>query len=118
MGSIAFSDYISSRPAATTPVDSADTLIVLQGGVVKLVASDDVGMVIPSTLIDASLSPVTLLPASGEIVYEKTDASDDVAGFAVSVLGQTMCQELQNGLAGQFESIRVKLIGTNWYKIA
>lgn len=119
MGTIAFSDYIASRPTATTPVSDTDRILILQGGIVKLVASADTGYPGASTvLIDATITPTTSLPESGEIVYVKSDDSADVAMFAVSVVGQTMCQELQNGLSVMGESIRVKLIGINWYKIA
>lgn len=118
MGTISFSAYISSRPAATTPMADADKILVIQDGVVKLIGSEDVGGgVVDTVLIDASTTPSTALPASGEIVYVKSDATADIAGFAVSVVGQTMCQELTNGLANTGESIRVKLIGTHWYKI-
>lgn len=119
MGFLAFSEYIASRPASTLPVGTADRIMILQDGVVKLVASADTGQAGVSTiLIDAEITPVTSLPASGEIVYVKSDASETVANFQVSVVGQTMCQELIDGLSGQGTSIRVKLIGVNWYKIA
>jgi len=117
MATISFAAYVASRPAATTPLDATDQILILQGGTVKLVASaDTVG--VTTTLINGSLNPITLLPASGEIVYVKSDATSSVCNFAVSVVGQTMCQELENGLSIEGESIRVKLIGSNWYKIA
>lgn len=119
MGTIAFSDYIASRPTATTPVGVLDRIMILQDGVVKLVASADTGYTGPQVvLVNATTTPTTSLPASGEIVYIKSDDSANVANFAVSVVGQTMCAELINGLYVQGESIRVKLIGTNWYRIA
>lgn len=119
MGTIAFSAYIASRPTATTPVADEDRILILQDGVVKLVASADTGGgIVQTVLIDANTTPTTLLPASGEIIYVKSDDNADIAGFAVSVVGQTMCGELENGLSVYGESIRVKLIGTNWYKIA
>ena len=119
MATITFSDYIASRPVATTPVGSSDKILMLQDGVVKLAASEDTGYQGAETvLINASATPVTILPASGEVVYKKIDTSVDVATFNVSVVGHTMCQELQNGLAIEGETLRVKLIGTKWYKIA
>jgi hypothetical protein len=118
MATIPFSDYIASRPAATTPLDAADRVLIIQGGVVKQVASSDTGNVVPSVLINATITPITPLPASGEIVYVKADDSLNVANFAVSVVGQTMCLELQGGLTVIGETIRVKLIGANWYRIS
>lgn len=118
MGVIPFSDYIASRPQATTPVGAADRVLLLQDGVVKLAASSDTGYAVETILIDAGLTPLTALPASGEVVYKKSDDTADVCAFEVSVEGQTMCQELQNGLSVFNESIRVKLIGTHWYKIS
>lgn len=119
MGTIAFSNYIASRPDAAAPVKSTDRVLILQGGAVKLIASDDIGGGLVSTvLIDSSITPTTLLPKSGEIVYAKTNDSLVPCGFDVSVAGQTMCQELINGLSIAGESIRVKLIGVHWYKIA
>jgi len=117
MATIAFADYIASRPTALTPVGTSDRILILQDGLVKLVASGNVGNAITTVLIDASATPTTLLPASGEIVYVKSDATASVAGFAVSVVGQILCQELINGLSNTGESIRVKLIGDQWYKI-
>lgn len=117
MGFMAFSDYIASRSEATVPVGTSDRIMILQDGVVKLVASADTGQAGVSTvLIDATITPVTTLPASGEIVYVKSDASATVANFQVLVVGQTMCQALQNGLEGEGSHIRVKLIGSNWYE--
>lgn len=119
MGQIAFSDYIASRPTATTPVGVLDRIMILQGGVVKLVASDNTGgAIVPSVLIDATLVPITSLPAGGEIVYVKSDTSAIAANFAVSVVGQIMCQELINGIEVQGATIRVKLIGNKWYNIS
>lgn len=119
MGTISFAAYIASRPTATTPVGDTDRILILQDGVVKLVASEDTGRQgIETVLIDAGITPNTVLPESGEIVYVKSDNSADVCGFTPALVGQTMCQELQNGLAVQGESLRVKLIGTNWYRIA
>lgn len=116
-GTISFSDYIALRPEAT-PITGADKLLVTQDGEVKLTGSTTVGGgIVETVLIDASTTPVTALPLSGEIVYVKSDDTADVAGFSISVLGHTMCQELQNGLANTGESIRVKLIGVHWYKI-
>ena len=119
MATITFSDYIASRPTATTPVGSSDRILILQDGVVKLVASENTGYQgAEAVLINASATPITILPASGEVIYKKIDSSVDVATFNVSVVGQTMCQELQNGLSTEGETLRVKLIGTKWYKIA
>lgn len=119
MGTIPFSTYIASRPSATLPVADADRLLVLQGGAIKLVASGDTGEGgIDTILINAVVTPITVLPSTGEIVYVKSDDSVTVAGFEVALGGQTMCQELINGLSTQGETIRVKLIGTQWYKIA
>ena len=117
MGTIKFSDYIASRPAANTPVGASDRLLILQDGAVKLVASDDTGRGVETVLIDATLTPTTSLPASGEIVYKKSDDSATVCAFAVSVEGQIMCQELIDGLSVQGEVLRVKLIVDTWYKI-
>lgn len=116
MGTIAFSDYIASRPAATTPTGTADRLLILQGGEVRRIAPVETGYIVPTVLINGSVTPVTNLPTSGEIVYVKSDDTASICGFAVSVLGQTMCQELINGLSVLGESIRVKLVGTKWYK--
>jgi hypothetical protein len=118
MGTIPLSDYLASRPTATTPLDDADRLMVMQGGTLKQVASDNVGAaLITPTLINSTITPITLLPADGEAIYIKSNEGGAVAGFDVSVAGQTMCQELQNGLAGLNESIRVKLIGVHWYRV-
>lgn len=119
MGTIAISDYLSSRPAASTPLGDTDMLLVIQGGSVNQVASGDVGAgLVDLVLINPTINPTTLLPASGEIVYEKSDESATVCNFAVSVVGQTMCLELQNGLSAYGESIRVRLVGNNWYRIS
>jgi len=118
MGTIPFSAYIASRPAASTPLASTDRLLVLQDGVVKMVASSDTGGYnsTPVVLIDASITPVTLLPSDGEVVYSKTDETVNIANFDVSVVGQTMCQDLINGLDVKDIPLRVKLIGVHWYK--
>jgi len=118
MAIVTFSDYISSRPTATSPLDSADQIMVLQDGAVKVISSINAGYeAIDTVLINASTTPMTTLPNSGEVVYQKSDSSSAVAYFQVGVVGQTMCQELQDGLSGEGESIRVKLIGTKWYNI-
>jgi hypothetical protein len=115
---ITLSNYIASRPAATTPLADDDRLLVLQSGSVKLVASGDTGGgAIETALINAAATPSTILPASGEIVYKKSDDSETVANFVVYTVGQTMCQELQDGLQAVGDFIRVKLIGNHWYKI-
>ena len=117
MGQIAFSDYISTRPSALTPVGVGDRILILQGGMVKLVPSTDIGGgIVPLVLIDAIATPMTTLPIDGQIAYIKSDASAATCDFQVAVGGQTMCQELMNGLATQGEGITVKLIGTQWYK--
>lgn len=118
MATVTFSDYITSRPTATNPLTSTDQILVLQGGSIKIVSSLNAGYeAVNTVLINASTTPMTTLPNSGEIVYQKSDSSSDIAYFQVGVVGQTMCQELQNGLSGEGESIRVKLIGTKWYNI-
>lgn len=116
MGTIAFSDYISSRPAAVTPLDDADRIIVVQGGTVKQVPSSDTGNTVETIQIDATITPITSLPASGEVVYRKSDDSATPADFDVSVVGQSIDVSIQP-LEGQGNTIRVKLIGTTWYKI-
>lgn len=118
MGTIPLSDYLASRPEATLPLASTDRLVVVQGGAVKQVAPSNVGAgLVPTTLINTTINAATVLPASGEIVYVKANAGGAVATFSVSVPGQTMCQELQNGLSGEGETIRVKLIGVHWYRL-
>jgi hypothetical protein len=118
MGTIPISDYLASRPEATTPVGATDRLLVMQGGAVKQIASGDVGAgLVEVVLINSAVTPTTTLPASGEIIYEKSDTGAGVCSFIVLIPGQTMCQELTNGLSGYGEVIRVKLIGSHWYKI-
>ncbi len=113
-GTIPFSSYLASLPTASAPMGANDTFPVLQGGAVKNLNSQNVA---PTVLVDATSTPNIVLPVSGEITYIKTDASNTPVGFQPTVIGQTMCLELQNGLANQNESIRVKLIGENWYKV-
>ena len=91
-GTISFDDFMKTRPSAAA-ISSTDTVLILQDGTTKVINPSSTGFG-PSpdstVLINASITPTTLLPESGTVTYIKIDDSTDIAGFDVSVVGQTM----------------------------
>lgn len=114
-----FATYHGSRPGAAVPAGVGDTLLILQGGVIKSMLLSDLVLNVPTIVINASAAPVnTLLPASGIVRYTRDDATANGHTIAPSVVGQTvMRQNSINGLSVQDEFITLQLIGTDWKRV-
>lgn len=118
-----FESYAGALPSATLPLDPADQVLVVQGGLVKTVSMVDAiaayiaaNFVAPDAIFQsASATDVTVdLVGKTEVYIWKTDSSSNRVYFTDSggntvALGDTLF------LGVQGQGIHLKLNGTNWY---
>jgi hypothetical protein len=113
MGDINFNTYASGLPSASTPPVRTDQLILVQGGVARLLDIADLISTTPH-LVDANVTPNFDLAGLTDAIVIKTDDSAntvtvlDSSGNLIDGLGSYV-------LENQRESVHLVLSG-EWFK--